>query len=63
MKGIGIIVLVGILLFGAVYIFNLTGIANNLNPDSLFGGLVRGFQTALNGLQASISGMFSNFTR
>ncbi len=61
--GIGVILLVGVIVFGVLYLVSSTEIARSANPGSLFGQLIGGFQDALNGLQASISRMFANFTR
>jgi len=60
---IGVILLVGVIVFGILYLMGSTDIASSANPGSLFGQLIGGFQDALNGLQASISRMFANFTR
>jgi hypothetical protein len=60
---VGLILLVGVLVFGVLYLISSTGIASKANPRSLFGELIGGFQAALNGIQASISRMFGNFTR
>ena len=59
----GIILLVGVIVFGAQYLINSSGIASSQSPGSLFGQLIGGVHEALNGIQASISGMFSNFAR
>jgi len=63
LQGIGMIVLIGMVVFGVLYLISSTGIAGNANPGSVFGQLIGGFQDALNGLQASISRMFANFTK
>jgi len=63
LKITGIILLVGVIVFGLLYLISSTGVASNVNPGSLFGQLIRGFQDALTGIQASISRMFSNFTK
>ena len=60
---VGVILLVGVIVFGILYLLSATGIASKANPGSLFGDLIRGFQDALNGIQASIARMFGNFTR
>ena len=62
-KVIGVILLVGVIVLGAIYLLNSTEIASKVNPGSLFGQLMGGILDALNGIQASISRMFSNFTK
>ena len=59
----GVIVLIGVVVFGVLYLISATGVAGNANPSSVFGQLIGGFQDALNGLQASITRMFGNFTK
>ena len=63
LQAIGVILLVGVVVFGVLYLIGSTGVAGNANPGSVFGQLIGGFQNALNGLQASISRMFGNFTK
>jgi len=62
-KVISVILLVGMVVLGVLYLLSFTEIASRANPDSLIGQLVGGVRDALNGIQASISGMFSNFTK
>jgi len=59
----GVIVLIGVVVFVVLYLISSTGMAGNANPGSLFGQLIGGFRDALNGIQASISRMFGNFTK
>ena len=61
-KFVGATLLVGLVIFGVLYLLNITGITNNLKPEEMLGQLIGGFQDALNGIQVSISRMFSNFT-
>ena len=60
---IGVILLIGVVVFGVLYLISSTGMASSANPGSLFGQLIGGFRDALNGIQASISRMFGNFTK
>lgn len=63
LKVAGVILLVGIIVVGVLYLISSSEIANSVNPGSLFGQLIGGVQDALRGIQESISRMFSNFTR
>jgi len=63
LKVIGIILLVIVAVWGVFYLISLTGIADKLDPGSVFGQIIGGITGALNGLQESISGLFSNFAR
>jgi len=63
LKVIGIVLLVIVVVWGVLYLISLTGIADKLNPDTVFGQLMGGITGALNGLQEAISGLFSNFAR
>jgi len=63
LKVIGVILLVGVIVFGVLYLIGSTELASSANPGSLFGQLIGGVRDALNGIQASISRMFANFTR
>ena len=63
LKVVGIILLVIVVVWGVLYLISLTGIADKLDPGSVFGQLIGGITGALNGLQEAISSMFSNFAR
>ena len=63
LKIAGVVLLVGVAILGALYLIDSTGLASSLDPGSLFGQLIGGFADALDGLQASISRMFSNFAK
>jgi len=63
LKVLGVILLVMVAVWGVFYLLSLTGLADKLDPGSVFGQLVKGMTDALNGLQEAISGLFSNFAR
>ena len=63
LKVVGIILLVIMVVWVVLYLISLTGIANKLDPSSVFGQLIKGVTDALNGLQEAISGLFSNFAK
>ena len=63
LKVLGSIALVIVVVWGVFYLISLTGIINKLDPGSIFGQIIGGITGALNGLQESISGLFSNFAR
>lgn len=63
LQGIAILMLVGALVFVVLSLINQNGSIGGENPGSVFAQLIGGFQDALNGIQASISRMFANFTR
>ena len=63
LKVIGIILLVVVVVWGVLYLISLTGIADKLDPGSVFGQIMGGITGALNGLQEAISGLFRNFAK
>jgi len=63
LKVLAIILVVIVVVWVVLYLISLTGIADKLDPSSVFGQLIKGVTDALNGLQDSISGLFSNFAR
>lgn len=63
LKIVGIILLVLVVIWGVLYLISLTGMADKLDPGSVFGQIIGGITGALNGLQEAISGLFSNFAR
>ncbi|MGB7876439.1 MAG: hypothetical protein WBL25_18815 [Anaerolineales bacterium] len=62
LKVIGVILLL-VIIMGVMYLLSSTKMASIANPGSLFGQLIGGVRDALNGIQASISRMFGNFTK
>ena len=62
-KFLGIVVLIGMLLFGTIYLMGSTGVVSNINPGVGIGKVIRGITDSLSGIGTSISGMFSNFAR
>ena len=62
-KFVGVILLVGVVVFGILYLASLTGLAGKLQPDAFLDQLLGGFQDALTGIQVSITRMYSNLTK
>ena len=63
LKFVGVILLVGMVVFGILYLASSTGLAGKLQPDAFLGQLIGGYQNALTGIQVSITRMFSNLTK
>ena len=62
-KVVGSILITGVIIMGVLYLIRSSDIARYINPELLFGQMIGGFHELLTGIQKSISGMFSNFTK
>lgn len=62
LKFVGLLLIVGVVFFGILYLMDSTGVAGRVDPSSSIGQILREIQDALTGIQESISRMLRSFT-